>query len=167
MLSYRFIAVCLAIMSFLFMATFVSAQQTLSVQVKDGEIRATPSFLGKIVARVAYGDLVSVAEKRGQWVKVSVVGGKVRGWIHSTALTSKRIALRAGATNVQTGATQNEIALAGKGFNEQVETQYRKENRQLDYTWIDRMERLKVSPDAMSSFLAQGNVVLPSEGGRR
>jgi SH3-like domain-containing protein len=142
------------------------AQETLSVQVKESEIRATPSFLGKIVARVAYGDRVGVIEKRGPWRKVSVGGGKVQGWMHTSALTSKRIALHAGETNVQTGATQNELALAGKGFNEQVETQYRKENKNLDYTWINRMETFKVSSDTMRSFLVQGDVVLPSEGGR-
>jgi hypothetical protein len=166
MLRYRFIAVCLALMSLLFVPTFLSAQETLSVQVKEGEIRATPSFLGKIVARLAYGDRVSIAEKRGQWVKVSVGGGKAQGWIHVTALTSKRIALRAGGANVQTGATQNELALAGKGFNEQVETQFRKENKNLNYTWVNKMETFKVSPDAMRSFLADGNIVLPSEGVR-
>jgi SH3-like domain-containing protein len=153
-------------MSFLFLPTIVCAQETLSVQVKEGEIRATPSFLGKIVARVAYGDRVSVVEKRGQWRKVSVGGGKVQGWMHTSALTNKRIALHAGETNVQTGATQNELALAGKGFNEQVETQFRKENKNLDYTWINRMETFKVSPDTMRGFFAQGDVVLPSEGVR-
>jgi hypothetical protein len=58
------------------------------------------------------------------------------------------------------------VALAGKGFNEQVESSFRKQNKNLDYTWINRMETFKVSPDQMRSFLAQGNVTPPSEGGK-
>jgi hypothetical protein len=165
MLRTRYIVASLALLGIIFLYMPANAQETLSVQVKEGELRATPSFLGQIVTRVAYGDRVSVIEDRGTWKKVSVRSGK-QGWMHTSALTTKRIALKAGQTNVQTGATQNELALAGKGFNEQVEASYRKENRNLDYTWINRMETFKVSPDQMRSFLAQGNVIPPSEGGK-
>jgi hypothetical protein len=165
MLRTKYIVASLALFGIIFLYMPANAQETLSVQVKEGELRATPSFLGQIVTRVAYGDRVSVIEDRGTWKKVSVRSGK-QGWMHTSALTTKRIALKAGQTNVQTGATQNELALAGKGFNEQVEASYRKENRNLDYTWINRMETFKVSPDQMRSFLAQGNVIPPSEGGK-
>jgi hypothetical protein len=166
MLRTRFIIIALALLSILSVHIPVNAQETLSVQVKEGELRATPSFLGKIVARVAYGDRVVVAGTRGAWKKVSLRGGKLQGWMHTSALTTKRIALKAGQTAVRTGATQDELALAGKGFNEQVEAAFRKENRNLDYTWINRMETFKVSPDLMNNFLAQGNVVPPAEGGK-
>ncbi len=157
---------CLAMMYVLFSHIPAHAQETLSVQVRKGELRTTPSFLGKIVARVAYGDRVDVAEKRGAWRKVSPHGGKLQGWIHASALTSKRVALRAGQSSVRTGATRDELALAGKGFSEEVEASYRKENRKLDYTWINRMETFEVTPDQMRNFLVQGNISLPREGGR-
>jgi hypothetical protein len=164
MLRTRLIVVCLALLGILFVYIPANAQETLSVQVKEGELRATPSFLGKIVARVTYGDRVNVIEERGAWKKVSLKGGYPQGWMHTSALTTKRIALKAGQTNVQTGATQNELALAGKGFNEQVESSFRKQNKNLDYTWINRMETFKVSPDLMRNFLVQGDVTPPSEG---
>jgi uncharacterized protein YgiM (DUF1202 family) len=165
MLRTRLITICFALLGILFLYIPANAQETLSVQVKEGELRATPSFLGKIVARVAYGDRVTVIEERGAWKKVSLKGGP-QGWMHTSALTTKRIALKAGQTNVQTDATQNELALAGKGFNEQVESSFRKQNKSLDYTWINRMETFKVSPDLMRNFLVQGDVTPPSEGGR-
>ena len=165
MFHARYIVVFLALLGIMFLYMPANAQETLSVQVKEGELRATPSFLGQIVARVAYGDRVSVIEDRGTWKKVSLRGGK-QGWMHSSALTTKRIALKAGQTDVRTGASQNELALAGKGFNEQVESSFRKQNKNLDYTWINRMETFKVSPDLMRSFLAQGNVIPPAEGGK-
>jgi SH3-like domain-containing protein len=165
MLRTKFIIVCLALLGILLYIP-AYAQETLSVQVKEGELRATPSFLGKIVARVAYGDRVNLIEERGAWKKVSLKDGYLQGWMHASALTTKRIALKAGQSNVQTGATQDELALAGKGFNEQVESSFRKQNKNLDYTWINRMETFKVSSDTMRSFLVQGDVVLPQEGGR-
>lgn len=163
----RSLAMILALLGFLlFLPATSDAQKTLSVQVREGQLRSTPSFLGKIIARVVYGDRVAVVEDQGAWKKVTVKGGNLQGWIHESALTSKQIALRAGQSNVKTSATQSEIALAGKGFNEQVETAFRKENKNLNYTWINRMETFKVSPDQMRAFLAQGHLAPSSEGGR-
>ncbi len=84
--------------------------------------------------------------------------------MHASALTTKSIVLKAGAANVQTSATGGEIALAGKGFSEEVEKQYKSLNPNLDYAWVDRMEKFQVSPEQMQAFLKQGNVV-PAEGG--
>jgi hypothetical protein len=84
--------------------------------------------------------------------------------MHASALTTKTIVLKAGAQNVRTSATGGELALAGKGFSEEIEKQYKNLNHHLDYTWVDRMEKLQVSPEQMQAFLKQGNVV-PREGG--
>ncbi len=152
-------------LSFLFMLLWIpwsaGAQKTLSVQVKEGQVRNSPSFLGTIVARPTYGERVVVIEDRGTWKKVSIRG--VQGWMHTSALTTKTIVMRAGAANVQTSATGGEIALAGKGFSEEIEKQYRSQNKNVDFTWVDRMERFKVSPEEMRAFLKQGQVV--PEGG--
>lgn len=143
----------------------VNADETMSVQVKESEIRATPSFLGKIVARLVYGDRVTVTGKKDSWTKVSLKGGAPQGWMHASALTTKRIVLKAGQTNVQSGTSQDELALAGKGFNDQVEASFMNQNKTLDYTWINVMEKYKVAPELMNTFLAQGEVGAPLEGG--
>jgi hypothetical protein len=106
-------------------------------------------------------------EDRNAWKKVSLQGGKIQGWMHDSALTTKRILLKAGQADVQTGATRDELALAGKGFNEQVEAAFRKENKKLDYTWLNRMEGFKISPEQMQSFLDKGSLAPPAEGGKR
>ena len=138
-------------------------QKTMSVQVKEGQVRSTPSFLGAIVVRASYGDRVEVVQDQGIWKKVAVRGG-LQGWMHASALTEKTIVLKAGAGDVQASATGSEIALAGKGFSEEVEKQYRQQNQNLDYAWVDRMERFQVSPEQMQAFLKQGNVA-PAQGG--
>lgn len=138
-------------------------QKTMSVQVKEAQVRSTPSFLGTIIARPSYGDRVEIVQDQGTWKKVAIRGG-VQGWMHASALTTKTIVLKAGAGNVQTSATGSEIALAGKGFSEEIEKQYKQLNHNLDYAWVDRMEKFQVSPEQMQAFLKQGNVV-PATGG--
>jgi SH3-like domain-containing protein len=136
----------------------------MSVQVKNGQIRATPSFLGKLVAPLNYGDRLQVLEQQGDWSKVTAPGGQT-GWVHSSALTKKKIALQAGAQNAQTAASGDEMALAGKGFNSAVEADFKAKNRHIDFTWVDKMEKIKVAPESMQQFLKQGGIQ-PAEGGK-
>lgn len=49
------------------------------------------------------------------------------------------------------------MALAGKGFNEQVEREYRKQT-DLDYTWVDRMAQITVTEEQMERFLREGKL---------
>ncbi|MDA8126456.1 MAG: SH3 domain-containing protein [Deltaproteobacteria bacterium] len=140
-------------------------QRGLSVQVREGQLRNAPSFLGKIVAKPSYGERVALLQEQGDWRKVTLSSG-LQGWMHASALTAKTIVLRAGAANVPTSATGGEIALAGKGFSEEVEKQYKSLNRNLDYGWVDRMERVQISPEEMQTFLREGELV-PQEGGLR
>ena len=137
---------------------FAADQKMMSVQVKQGEIRSTPSFLGVIIARVSYGDRVYVREEKGSWVKVRKPGLKNEGWIHASALTLKKIVFNPGAANVQTSASSDELALAGKGFSKQVEDEFKSKNPQLDYAWIDRMEETAVSQVEIERFVKEGKL---------
>lgn len=141
-----------------------AAQQTMSVQVQNGQLRAQPSFLGASVAALAYGDVVTVLEEQAGWMKVQTSDGK-QGWIHNSALTKKRIVLRADAKDAPTAASADELALAGKGFNSDVEAQFKAQNKDVDYTWVDKMEKIKVDPLEIREFLAEGKVA-PAKGGR-
>ena len=137
---------------------FAVEQKMMSVQVKKGEIRSTPSFLGRIVAWVSYGDRVYVRGEKGSWVKVSMPGQNTEGWMHASALTVKKVAFNAGATDVRTSASSNELALAGKGFNKQVEDEFKQKNPKMNYAWVDRMEKFVVSEKAIKQFLKEGKL---------
>jgi uncharacterized protein YgiM (DUF1202 family) len=165
MFHHRHIIICLALVGILFLGTSAQAQKVMSVQIKESQLRTTPSFLGKVVAKLSYGERVTVLQEKGAWKKVSLSYKNLQGWIHETALTSKSIALRAGKGNVGTSVTGKEIALAGKGFNEEVEAQYKKSNKNLDYTWINQMETMKVSSEQMEDFIVEGSLKLGAEGG--
>jgi len=129
---------------------------SLNVQVRNGKVRATPSQLGKVVADVAYGAKVEAGTLQNGWYPVTLPDGKT-GWLHESALTKKRIVMSAGTGDAATGASSDEVALAGKGFNAQVEAKMKADGK-LDYTWVDRMAAFKVSEDQIASFRAQGKL---------
>jgi SH3-like domain-containing protein len=108
------------------------AGKMMSVQVKKGDMRATPQFLGKIVSTLSYGDRVEVLESRESWLRVAPSGKNVTGWMHSSALSEKRIVLKA-------------------------------RNRNLDFSWIDRMQATQLPPERLAAFLRDGG--LPSGEG--
>lgn len=144
-------------------ASFAVAQSKMNVQVQSGQIRATPSFLGKVVVLVPYGTAVDVLQQKGDWSQVRNAQGQT-GWMHKSALTTKRITLSAGSTTAKAGASSDELALAGKGFNSDVEREYKAKNKNLNFAAVDRMEKIKVPATEMQVFL-QAGAVTPAEGG--
>ena len=158
MTRFRIIIALLLLMTIAAWGSSAAAEKMMSVQVKDGKLRAAPSFLGKIVATVSYGDRVELKEEKGAWSRVGFTGGGAEGWIHTSALTRKKIILKAGASDVSQTASSEEIALAGKGFNKQVEGEFKTKNPNLDFTWVDRMEKIVVSQEQMQRFLKEGEL---------
>ena len=144
-------------------AAYADSTQLMSVQVKTTNLRAAPSFVGKAGATLAYGDRVEVTGTQGPWSQVIAPGGRT-GWLHTSALSAKKIVLKSGQETARTKASNDELALAGKGFNSDVEGEFKKQHRDIDFTWIDRMEKMRVSSADMEAFLKEGSVV-PKEGG--
>jgi uncharacterized protein YgiM (DUF1202 family) len=159
--------IVVAILLAVFFASGLAADQTqMSVKVKQTQVRATPSFLGKILGNLNYGDKVTVLDQpvdapKG-WLKVLGPDKRLTGWVNISALQQKEILLQTGTTQARQAASSGDVALAGKGFNSDVEAEYKKEQN-LDYTWVDKMEGFTVPPQAMSAFITQGG--LTEQGG--
>lgn len=141
------------------------AEKEMSISVESGDIRATPSALGRVVGSLGYTTVVDLIEESGSWCKVATKDGKVSGWIPVKSLAQGRLKMDAGR-DVTGGASSSETALAGRGFTEQVEREYRKKNPKVDFTWVDRMLTFKVSQDDLLAFLKQGGID-PAKGGVR
>ena len=139
------------------MATGAWAAKEMSVQVRDGQLRNRASFLGTVVGTVAYGDRVTVNQTQAGWCEVSIAGKT--GWIHESALTPKKVVLASGTADARAGASGEEVALAGKGFSKEVEAEYKKQNKNVDYTWVDWMGRQTVPSEQLVEFLKQGDLV--------
>ncbi len=141
-----------------------AAGQVMSVQVRTSNLRSRPSFLGSTISEMVYGTQVRVGSRQGPWVQVTGPDGRT-GWLHESALSEDELAMVSGDAEAATGASSEEIALAGKGFNDQVEQEYRNQNQDLDFQTVDRMEKIVITPEQAAAFLAAGQVT-PAEGGR-
>ncbi len=129
---------------------------SMSVQVQQSKVRATPSQLGSVVDTVEYGEVVNAGVAEKGWYPVTTRDGK-KGWLHESALSNKPVTMRAGTTDAATGVSSDEVALAGKGFNEQVEAKLKADGT-LDFTWVDRMMTFNVDPDQILTFRTQGHL---------
>jgi hypothetical protein len=141
----------------------LAAPSRMNVQVQSGQIRVTPTFLGKVLATLPYGVSVEILQTKGDWMQVKSGQGQV-GWMHKSALTTKVVSMSSGATAAKSGASSDELALAGKGFNSDVEREFKAKNKNLNFAAVDRMEKIKIPTPEIQAFLQTG-AVKPAEGG--
>ncbi len=149
-----FVAVFLLLGAFL---AFAQAKTQMTVTVKETQIRSTPSYLGKILGKLAYGARVEVLAKQSGWAKITLPSGKGEGWVNLSALKEYKGELKAGGASVAQSASSGELSAAGKGFTKEIEEQYQKD-KNLDYGPVDTMEKYAVTPEQVAAFLKTGGL---------
>ncbi|MDR1857918.1 MAG: hypothetical protein LBQ69_00450 [Treponema sp.] len=140
-------------------AAVVSAQAsrggTMYVATKTLNLKSSTGFFASTRGSLDYGAQVTVLQVNGSWVEVrSAAKSSVSGWAKTASLTSRRIL--EGST---TSATAQEVALAGKGFNQEIENSYRSGGN-LNYADVDRTEAQQVGDEELRSFLVEGRLSL-------
>ncbi len=145
-----------------FLVIILLAAETLVVKVQSTILRSSPKFYASSVQALKAGDKLEKISAQEGWFQVKTAGGTV-GWIHSSAVIVPKFDLMASRQGLQTQASSSEIALAGKGFNKQVEESYRAKNKGLDFAWVDKMLQIKISPAQVEEFLKKGR--LAGQGG--
>jgi hypothetical protein len=137
--------------------THARAADEMSVQVKTTQVRDKDSYLGKPLYELHFGDRVTILKKGATWFQVQPViavakpaAGAVAappasplaaGYLNKSALTNKRVVLKADQ-NAPIAASSEDVALAGKGFNDEVERAYQSEHPKLvaAYATLDQIE---------------------------
>jgi hypothetical protein len=138
-------------------AGFLSAQVarggTLYVAVKTVTLKSSTGFFASSKGTLNYGDVVTVLQVSGKFVEVrSAANSSLTGWTASANLSAKQI-----VSGNTTSVSAKETALAGKGFNQDVENAYKtKEN--LNYADVDRVEATTVREEDLLSFLEEGRL---------
>jgi len=131
--------------------------ETVIVKIKTTNLRRDPKFTSPAVAAIKAGDTLEKLDARDGWVKVQTKAGVV-GWLHSTAVETRKLNLLAMDKTMKTQASSGEIALAAKGFNKQVEDKYRAGNAAADFVAVDAMEKIKPTAAEVEAFLKQGKL---------
>jgi len=70
------------------------------------------------------------------------------------------VTLKSGSQTAQGKASAREVALAGKGFNENVEEGYAVNHPDLDFSGVDRMERISPAMGDVEKFITDGNLTI-------
>jgi uncharacterized protein YgiM (DUF1202 family) len=156
----KHVPLCL-ILCFAAAAALAAAVKTMNVQNRKADLRDSPSPFGRIVASLAYGDKVTVEQQNGPWMKISKDAAS--GWIHSSALTTKKIIMKSGE-DTQIAASSDEVALAGKGFNADVEAQFKANHKDIDFKWVDKAEKIVIPSRVIKAFAEEGGLTA-SKGG--
>lgn len=134
-----------------------AAAEEFTVQVRDAPLRAEPMPFGKVIGTLRYGERVDAQESQRDWRRIKA--SSRNGWVHLSALTEQSLSMQSGKGGGSSSASSQEVALAGKGFNADVEASYRKNNK-LDYHWLDRMEKMGVSESRLLEFARKGDLTL-------
>jgi hypothetical protein len=122
------------------------------VSVKKADLKSSTGFFAGKKGSLELGAEVSVLQVKGSSAEVrSVANTSLSGWIAASSLSARRI-VASGTT-----ASANEVALAAKGFNQEVENAYKTEGN-LNYADVDKTEAITVSTDDLYKFVTEGRL---------
>ncbi len=100
-------------------ALWAADQKQMSVTVKVTQVRATPGYLGAVVGKLNYGDLVTVLDQPSgapkDWLLILGPDKKLKGWVNIASLKQGAVALKSSSGQVSQEASSGDVALAGQG----------------------------------------------------
>ena len=137
----------------------IAMAATFKIITQQAMIRKDKRFFAPVVARVPFGELIEQLERQGDWLLVRY--GSKRGWIHISAVEEQKFRLSSLLTAKAKEASQDEVALAGKGFTPEVEKAFRGKNPQMKFDLVDQVESLKISDNKLQAFIQEGKLRLP------
>lgn len=134
----------------------VALAKNITVKVREARICKGKTYRLPFVAKVKRGDILEELSMEDGWYKVKTPTGQV-GWIKASSVLPKEVKLTKKETGLE-GVTTAEVTLAGKGFNEQVESAYREENPDLDFKPVDLIEKIEVDEKELEDFILEGKL---------
>lgn len=122
-------------------------------------IRKDCRFYAPVVGNVKYNDSLDVLSRQGDWLKVRF--GTIAGCVHKSAVEKQALAKPRLQDTGSSGASADEVTLASKGFNPQVESKYKKDNPKLRFDEVDAIESYSVAPEDFKQFAKNGGLKVP------
>ena len=131
------------------------AGKVLVVRVMRSNLQAKPDFLSRSLAAIEKGAKLELIETQGNWFLVRTAGG-LKGYIHQTAVAESKTSL-SGIMPGKKGASEDELALAAKGFNEGNEKKLRG-SKGFNFADVDWVIDWNISNPALAAFLREGKL---------
>jgi hypothetical protein len=145
--------VCL--LGFLVVAALLLAGKVLVVKVLRSQLLAKPDFLSSNLATIQKGASLELIETQGNWYLVKNANG-LKGYIHQSAVTTSSVSL-SGIMPGKKGASDEELALAAKGFNEGNEKKLRG-SQGYNFAAVDWILDQNVTNSAVADFIKEGKL---------
>ena len=147
-----------AVLSLLAASTPQDPGSVLTVTRKTTKLRAQKRSFAKPVADLKEGDQLVFQQREGAWLAAKL--GEVAGFVHETDVTDKRD-VRLSGQGLRENYSTSETAAAKKGFNPQVEKQYRDDNPNLEsaFALVDKLQARTVAEDTIRQFLLEGRLL--------
>lgn len=129
------------------------------ITTRENAIREQCAFFSPVRVKVFYGDTVNITVREGDWFRVTFRG--THGCIHKSAVEEKAFSLSKTGDLGRASASEAEVALAGKGFNQQVEDSYGKKHPEADFRTVDLVEGYAVTDFQLEEFIRSGALNRP------
>lgn len=142
--------------------TSVALADTVKVITQEAVIRKDKRFFAPAVVRAPYGSVVEQLGREGDWLRVRYQGKQ--GWIHVSAVQEQKFQLSSRSGGQAQETSQDEVALAGKGFTPEVEKAFREKNPKMRYDLVDQVQSYKADEGKLQAFLQAGNLKEPGGG---
>lgn len=128
----------------------------MNIQVREAVVKTSPNYMATSVGTLTYGMQVNVVGEQGNWYQVD----QPAGWLPKSALTKHKVAVNPDAKFSKGTAKHDEVALAGKGFNPDVEAEFKRDNAGLaaSFTQVDRVEGFGASDEELRTFQTAGKL---------
>jgi hypothetical protein len=137
----------------------VAAAASVTVITQQAMLRQDKRFFAPVVTRVPYGESLHVLGSEGDWLRVYYQNEY--GWIHTGEVVQQKITFSTLTAQPTSGTTQDEVALAGKGFTPEVEEAFREKNPSMRFNLVDEVESFRVSDKTIRAFIEKGNLKEP------
>ena len=138
------------------LATLLIAE-TLVVKIRATNLRKEPKFYAQTLTVLKTGERLEKLGTQDGWIRVKTSLG-LTGWIHSSAVETKKFSLFSVNQPLKTGATADEVVLAAKGFNKKVEEEYKAKHPNINFALVDKMLMIEIPPSEMEAFLERGRL---------
>jgi uncharacterized protein YgiM (DUF1202 family) len=135
----------------------LAASRNLTVSVDEAKIRRKKQFFAPVVATVHLGQTLEAGDHEDGWYSVSYNGQE--GWLHESAVAGKASSVKAGKWSGSDSATSEEVTLAGKGFNDEVEKSYKKGHADLDFKTVDKIANRSIPEPDLRTFMKAGKTL--------
>jgi uncharacterized protein YgiM (DUF1202 family) len=146
----------LAIVTSLFVDTAQADTQYISI--RKAALRQQPQVWSPVSSTLNFGDAVEVIKEENSWLYVQK--GGAQGYIHESSVDDSPVKAVGYSEATAASSTQGAgVSLATKGFDAEVEKNYRQANASLRFDRVNALEKRTISPTVLAQFMRDGQLL--------